>query len=133
MFMQFHAIWAILAISGPISTYWVSKCMTTSWKIQWWYFHILSLTSSAISRNLHTISRNFGYFSPFWPIFNMFGIIKHVLELKNSLVVYHIYAKVNMVSSKVEAKVKVWVSFCWTWPRLSDCNSHKNINKYFFP
>ena len=33
IFMHFHAILAISAIFGPISTCWVSKCMYSSWEI----------------------------------------------------------------------------------------------------
>ena len=48
------------------------------------HFHALP---HAISRNFHTISCNFGYFSHFWANINMLGIKKHVLELRNSFVV----------------------------------------------
>ena len=41
----------------------------------------------AISRNFTQFSRNFGYFSHFWANFYMLGIKKHVLKLRNSLVI----------------------------------------------
>merc|ERR1711954_288967 len=41
----------------------------------------------AISRNSTQFSHNLGYFSHFWANFNMLGIKKHILELRNSLVV----------------------------------------------
>ena len=41
----------------------------------------------AISRNFTQFSRNLGYLSYFWANFNMLGIKKHLLELRNSLVV----------------------------------------------
>ena len=125
---NFHAIWAISAIIGPISTCWVSKCIFSCWEIQWCCFHALSCTPSrnfmqfwqfqpfldrflhvgyqnactlaekfngnifthfhtllhALSRNCHSISPDFSHF---WAKFNMLGILKHVLELWNSLVV----------------------------------------------
>merc|ERR1711954_113983 len=43
--------------------------------------------SCACSRNFTQFSRNLDYFSHFWASFNMLGIIKHILELRNSLVV----------------------------------------------
>ena len=41
----------------------------------------------AISCNFTQFSRYLGYFSHFWANFNMLGIKKHVLELRNSLVI----------------------------------------------
>ena len=41
----------------------------------------------AISHNFMQFSRYLGYFSHVWANFNMLGIKKHVLELRNSLVV----------------------------------------------
>ena len=81
---NFHAIWAISAIFGPISTCWVSKSMYSSWEIHWWHFHTSSCTWS---HNFIKISHNLGYFGHFWANFNMLGIKKHVLQLRNSLVV----------------------------------------------
>ena len=48
------------------------------------HFHTLLNT---LSCNFHVISQNFGYLSRFWANFNMLGIKKYVLELRNSLVV----------------------------------------------
>ena len=48
------------------------------------HFHTLLNT---LSCNFHVISHNFGYLSRFWANFNMLGIKKNVLELRNSLVV----------------------------------------------
>merc|ERR1712025_120315 len=81
---NFHAILAISAIFGPISTCLVSKSMYSSQEIHWEYFQKIS---RACSRNFTQFSPHFGYFSHFWANFNMLSIKMHVLELRNSLVI----------------------------------------------
>ena len=66
---KFHAILAISAISGPISTYWVSKSMYSSLETHWWYFHAIS---RMCSRNFMQISCNFTQFGLFQPFLGQF-------------------------------------------------------------
>merc|ERR1719342_1966074 len=58
--------------------------MYWSQEIHWEYFQKIS---RACSRNFTQFSRNLDYFSHFWANFNMLCIKKHVLELRNSLVI----------------------------------------------
>ena len=51
------------------------------------FSHTFTHSFHALSCNVHAISHDFGYFSLFWANFNMFGIKKHVLELRKSFVV----------------------------------------------
>ena len=69
IFTQYHAILAISAIFGPISTCWVSKCMYSSWEIQWRYFHTHSCTPSC---NFTQFSHSFTQFWLFQPFFGQF-------------------------------------------------------------
>ena len=62
----------------------------------------------AISRNFTQFSHNLGYFSHFWANFNMLRIKKHVLELRNPLVIYsrnftHIFTQFHTISRKFHA------------------------------
>ena len=66
---QFHSILAISAIFGPISTCWVSKCMYSSWEIQWRYFHTHSCTPSC---NFTQFSHSFTQFWLFQPFLVQF-------------------------------------------------------------
>ena len=90
-FMQissnFHAIWTISAIFRSISTCWVSKSMYSNCEIHCLHFHT---SSRMYSHNFMQISRNlgyFGYFGHFLTSFNMLGIKKDILQLRNSLMV----------------------------------------------
>ena len=116
IFTQFHTILAISAIFWSISTCWESKCMYSSWEIQWWYFHAI----------FTQFSRNFSYFSQFWANFNMLGIKMHVLELSNSIVIlshtfthsvtqYHtIFTQFWLFQPFLGQFQRVWYQKVWT-------------------
>merc|ERR1711954_79625 len=79
-------------------------------------FYIPSFTKfhtrvHAISRNFTQFSHNLGYFSHFWANFNMLRIKKHVLELRNPLVIHshnftHVYTQFHAISRKFHAIFK---------------------------
>ena len=85
--MQTHTTLGIAAIFWPISTCWLSKCMYLSWEIQWWYFQAHSRTHS---HNFMQFSHNITQFWLFLQFFGKFQHVaykKHVLKLRNQLVV----------------------------------------------
>ena len=133
---NFHTIWAISAIFGPISTCWVSKSMYSSLEIHWWYFHAISRMSSCNFKQFHTnftqFSHNLGYFSHFWANFNMLGIKKHVLKPRNSLVIFsrnftHVIMQFGAISHKFHAIFMQFGLFShFFWP-ISTCWLSKSM------
>ena len=91
MFTQFHAIftqfWLFQPFLGQFQHVGYQKACTQAKKFIGNTFNKFHSRVHAISRNCTQFSRNFGYFSHYWANFNMFGIKKYVLKLRNSLVV----------------------------------------------
>merc|ERR1711954_356338 len=88
---QFHAIftqfWLFQPFFGQFLHVGYQKACTRAKKIIGNTFKKFHARVHAISCNFTQFSRNLDYFSHFWANFNMLGIKKHVLELRNSLVV----------------------------------------------
>ena len=90
-FTQFHAIftqfWLFQQFLGQFLHVGYQNACTRAEKFIGNTFKKFHACVHAISCNFTQFSRNFGYFSHFWANFNMLGIKKHLLELRNSLVV----------------------------------------------
>ena len=90
-FTQFHAIFTQFGLFQPFLGQFqhvgYQNACTQAEKFIGNTFKKFHARVHAISRNFTQFSRNLGYFSHFWANFNMLGIKRHILELRNSLVV----------------------------------------------
>ena len=90
-FTQFHAIFTQFGLFQPFLGQFqhvgYQNACTRAEKFIGNTFKKFHARVHAISRNFTQFSRNLDYFSHFWANFNMLGIKKHILELRNSLVV----------------------------------------------
>ena len=87
VFTQFHAIFTQFRLFQPFlgQFQYVGYQNACTWAEKFngdTFIHFHTLLHAL----LHTVSRNFSYFSHFGGNFNMLGIKKHVLELKNSFI-----------------------------------------------
>merc|ERR1711954_17495 len=90
-FTQFHAIFTQFGLFQPFLGQFqhvgYQNACTRAEKFIGNTFKKFQTRVHAISRNFTQFSRNLDYFSYFWANFNMLGIKKHILKLRNSLVV----------------------------------------------
>ena len=114
---NFHAIWTISAIFGPISTCWVSKSMYSSWEIQWWYFHTLSRTPSC---NFTQFTCNFTQFQLFQPFLGQFQHVEYQnvcpwAEKFNGDIFTHFHTLLQALSHKFHAISHNFGYFSYLW------------------
>ena len=94
-FTQFHALlhaifmqfWLFQPFLGQFQHVGYQNACTPAEKFNGNIFTHIHTLPHAILCNFYAVSHNFGFLSHFWANFNMLGIKKSVLELRNSLMV----------------------------------------------
>ena len=82
---NFTQFWLFKPFLGQFQHFGYQNACTQAEKFNGDTFMHFQALPHAISRNFHSISCNFDYFSHFWANVNIFGTKKHIVQLRNSL------------------------------------------------